>query len=192
MTTAQGHRICDEMSERIVSAAETIVTKEGTHKLTVRKILTRLGITNRVFYNRFRNIDEVLGVLYQQTVVKIRKRFAARTQGKADYFEYVTDLAVEALMLSYDTKMQFNHYMFENDSVNEANRAWWVQEIRKHIDEAIAKRYIKEVDSEALSYAIWCFCRGYNADAVGRRIPREKAEADFRYSFFFLLEGLKR
>ena len=53
------------------------------------------------------------------------------------------------------------------------------------------KGYIKEVDSEVLSYSLWCFCRGYNADAVGRNIPKDVAVKNFRYSFGIILEGLK-
>ena len=67
------------------------------------------------------------------------------------------------------------------------------QEVQQIISELnIEKGYIKHVDSDVLSYSLWCFCRGYNADAVGRNIPREEAVKNFRYSFGFILEGLKK
>ena len=53
------------------------------------------------------------------------------------------------------------------------------------------KGYVKQLDSKILSYSIWCFVRGYNADAVGRNLPREEAVEIFKYSFSFLLEGIK-
>ena len=53
------------------------------------------------------------------------------------------------------------------------------------------KRYIQNVDSEVMSYSIWCFCRGYNADAVGRGLPMNEAIKNFKYSFAFLLNGLR-
>ena len=65
-------------------------------------------------------------------------------------------------------------------------------EIKKLIDHAKKKGFIKDVDSWVLSYSIWCFCRGYNADAVARGLPRDEAIANFRYSFGYLLEGLKK
>ena len=52
--------ISDEMSEEIVRVAEQIVIHTGAENITVRRILQTMGITNRVFYNRFRNIGEVL------------------------------------------------------------------------------------------------------------------------------------
>ena len=60
MGNADDKLIYDEMSVQIIDAAEKLTVSEGAHNINVRKILNYLGITNRVFYNRFRNIDEVL------------------------------------------------------------------------------------------------------------------------------------
>ena len=87
--------------------------------------------------------------------------------------------------------MKFNQYIFEEDSLGELNRTWWTGEIKKLIIFAKSHKLIKDVDEDILAYSIWCFCRGYNADAVARGLPREKAIEDFKYSFSFLLEGLK-
>jgi AcrR family transcriptional regulator len=70
--TAPAELIRDEMSDKIISAAEKIATSAGPEELTVRKILQHLAITNRVFYNRFHNISEVLDIVYKNTIQKIR------------------------------------------------------------------------------------------------------------------------
>lgn len=180
------------MSEKIIQAAEEIVRAEGAESLTVRKILQKLGITNRVFYNRFSNIDVVLHILYRNTVQKVRGIIGEKIDSKKDFFEHVTDLVTNSLIVSYDYKMRFSQYIFENDSLVQSNYEWWTSEIKKLVDYAKAHNYIKSsVDSDSISYSIWCFCRGYNADAVGRGIPKDVAVRQFRHSFSFLLEGLK-
>ena len=184
--------IIDEMSEKIVKAAESIVTASGTNALTVRKILQTLGITNRVFYNRFRNIDEVLAIVYKNTVLKIRESVAMDFDNEKDFFDGVTNMVVKTLISSYDKKMQFNSYVFENDSLSQSNYEWWTGEIKKLIVYAKEHNYIKNVDEEIMSYSIWCFCRGFNADAVGRKLPREEAIRYFKYSFGILLDGLRK
>lgn len=191
MSNSSFELISDEMSKRIVETAESIVTSQGAHVLTVRKILTTLGITNRVFYNRFHNIDDVLNVVYKNTIMKIRATLTSQLDSEKDFFEQVIDLVEKSLVISYETKMQFNHYVFENDSVSDSNYEWWTSEIKKIIEYAMERNLIKVVDSEIMSYSIWCFCRGFNADAVGRNLPKEEAIKRFRYSFSFLLEGLK-
>ena len=49
--------IWDEVSEEILSCAERLARQKHTQKLTVRDVLREMDITNRVFYNRFHNID---------------------------------------------------------------------------------------------------------------------------------------
>ena len=184
--------IADEMSERIVKTAERLATAEGAHTVTVRKILQALGITNRVFYNRFRNVDDVLEIVYRDMIVKVRRDIVSTYDEKQDFFEYVMDVIEKSLRISYDTKMRFNQFMFESDSHSTSNYVWWTGEIKKLIEYAKAHDLIRDVDSDVLSYSIWCLCRGYNADAVGRQIPCDEAVKNFRYSFGFLLDGLKK
>ena len=184
--------IADEMSDRIVETAKNLVTLQGVSNLTVRRILKELNITNRVFYNRFHNIEEVLDVVYKNTTLKMRESIADELDSSIDFFEHVMDVVVNSLIMSYDTKMQFNQYVFENDSLSQSNYEWWTGRIKSLIDYAMEYDYIKQVNSDVLSYSLWCFCRGYNADAVGRKIPKEEAVANFKYSFNFILEGLKK
>ena len=184
--------IVDEMSARIVETAEQLAKSEGAHAVTVRKILQALGITNRVFYNRFRNAEEVLDAVYERMSLRVRGDILSAYDERTDFFEYVMDVIEKSLLISYDTKRQFNQFAFENDSLSNANYVWWTGEIKRLIDYAKARGLLREVDSDVMSYSIWCFCRGYNADAVGRGLPREEAVKNFRYSFGFLLDGMKK
>ncbi len=185
--------IRDEMSERIVDAAQSIVERAGSGALTVREILKALNITNRVFYNRFHNIGEVLSIVYKNTALRVRESITANVEGKSreEFFEHVNGVLTNVLTISYDAKKGINQYIFDNDSITRANFEWWREEIKKMIDYAKSRGYIKNVDSNAMSYAIWCFCRGYNADAVGRGMPRDEAIENFKYSFSVLLDGMK-
>ncbi len=180
------------MSKKIIDAAEGLAMTSGAHTVTVRSVLKELSITNRVFYNRFHNIDEVLQIIYENTVLKIRESFGQMPDNSSDFFEYVTSIVTNTLLVSYHAKMKFNQYIFENDSLTETNYSWWMSEIKKLIDYAKSQNYIKDVNSEVLAYGLWCFCRGYNADAVGRSLPVEEALENFKYTFSFMLDGLKK
>lgn len=191
MSEAKKELISDEMSDKIIKVAESIATTEGAHVITVRRILSELGITNRVFYNRFKNIQEVLEIVYTNAVFKMHESIKTKYEAGMDFFEYVMEVALKVLTDTYDVKMQFSRYMFEHDSLTQTNFSWWTEEIKKIIDYAKEKKLIKDVDSGMLSYSIWCFCRGYNADAVGRRLSKEEAVKNFKYGFGCILEGIK-
>jgi len=183
--------ICDEMSEEIVRVAEQIVIHTGAENITVRRILQTMGITNRVFYNRFRNIGEVLDIVYESMILKIRDSITAKFNPEGDFFEEIIGIVANTLLMSYEVKMNFSHYIFENDSLSHRNYDWWKAEITKLIEFGKANGHLRDVDTDVMSYAIWCFIRGYNADALARGIPRDRAVEDFKYSFRVLLEGMK-
>ncbi len=189
--SVQESLIQDEMSQRIVDVAESMAAREGASSVTVRKILQALKITNRVFYNRFHNVDEVLSVVYRNTVMKIRESIFVELDPERDFFEQVTDIVANTLIMSYENKMNLNQFVFETDSVSDTNYEWWKEQIKRLIEFAKAHGFVKNVDSDVMSYSIWCFIRGYNADALGRKIPKDTAVENFKYSFKILLDGMR-
>ena len=164
----------------------------GAHTVNVRKILLELGITNRVFYNRFRNVEDVLGIVYQRVSEQIRANVAWESDTQEEFFERVTDMVANTLIRSYDLKKQFNQYIFENDSRSQSNYEWWMNAIRQMLTYAKGKGYVRaDADVDVLSYSLWCFWRGYNADAVGRGVPKSEAIKNCKYSFGIILDGLR-
>ncbi len=191
MANADDKLICDEVSEQIIEATEKLASTIGTHNINVRKILNYLEITNRVFYNRFHNIEEVLDIISRRSVLEVRNSLKFHFDENKDFFEQIIDEVEKTLIVSYETRKNLAHYVFENDSVTDENYQWWIKEIKKILDYAILKGYIKKVDTDMTSYAIWCFVRGFNADAIGRKLPLEEALKRYRYGFKFILDGLK-
>ena len=61
-------KIQDALSEQIVQIVAQLAAEEGAHKVTVTQVINALGMANRVFYNRFSNIDEVLQIVYRNAV----------------------------------------------------------------------------------------------------------------------------
>ncbi len=190
VTDEKNGLISDEMSQKIIDTAAVMLTEQGAADITVRKILQKMNITNRVFYNRFHNIDEVLEIVYGNTILKIRECLR-KFDPQKDFFEQAADIVADTLIMSYENKMRFADYVFRSDSISEENFAWWKSEIKKLLVYAKDNGLIRDVDSDILSYSIWCFCRGYNADAVGRKLPKDEAVANFKYSFGIFLDGLR-
>ena len=191
MTNTCDKLIYDEMSEQIIEATEKLILFEKTQNINVRKILKHLDITNRVFYNRFHNIEEVLDIISERYVLKIRESLKFNFNEELDFFEQIMDEVEKTLIISYETRMNFAHYVFENDSVTDSNYQWWIEEIKKILNYAIDKGHIKKVDTDMTSYAIWCFIRGFNTDAIGRKLSLDEAIKRYRYGFKFILDVLK-
>lgn len=183
--------ITDEISEEILHVAEEIARKDGARNVTVRSILSKMGVTNRVFYNRFHNIEEVLELIYTRAVGKMQESIQSEYDVRTHFFEYVMDVVVKVLINTYDVKNQFSQYMFEFDSLKETNRIWWTEKIREIIEVGKATGQIKNVDSDMLSYMMWTFLRGYNADAVNRKLSKEEAIANVKFGMNCLFDGIR-
>ena len=97
MAVSQNGLIVDEMSEQIIEVAERMAMTNGAHTVNVRKILLELGITNRVFYNRFRNVEDVLGIVYQKVSAQIRENVSWESDTQEEFFERVTDMVANTL-----------------------------------------------------------------------------------------------
>ena len=117
-------------------------------------------------------------------MLKVRNSLKFHFKEELDFFEQIMDEVEKTLIISYETRMNFAHYVFENDSVTDRNYQWWIEEIKKILNYAIEKGYIKKVDTDMTSYAIWCFIRGFNADATGRKLPLNEAIRRYRYGFY--------
>lgn len=183
--------IKDQMACKIVDAAEKIINEKGIEYLTVSKILRELEITNRVFYNRFHNIQEVLIEIYKKILIQKRELISIVYDGKTDFFEYVTNLATSFLELAFDLQKRFNFFIFGSDIFTNENYEWYINKIKELIKIGRDNDLLKDFDDEAMSYYIWCSCRGINTDIV-TRVEKEKAIEMFKSSFKYLLEGIKK
>lgn len=184
--------IYDAISEQIIAVAERIATEDGTKDINVRRIIKELGVTNRVFYNRFRNIEEVLEIIYTRASKDMHDSFSSDKDINSDFFGYVTDVCVNVLVNTYDIKNCFSQYMFEFDSYSASNYTWWKGKIEQLITFGKQTGKLKDVDSDMLSYSLWCFLRGFNADAVNRGLSKDEAIEKLKFGMQCIFEGIKK
>ena len=92
--------IQDERCDIITASVERLAQEKSPQKLTVRDVLKDLGITNRVFYNRFHSIDEVLAIIYSRSVTQVRRSLAMPWDGHGDYEEHICAVARRTLELT--------------------------------------------------------------------------------------------
>lgn len=186
-------RIEDDISRQIIQTVHKLAMKKGVDELCVRDVLKEMNITNRVFYNRFANLEEVLEILYTQMTEKVRESLSIPWEEGTDFFQQIEKIALQTLIISYEAKQSLSSFVFENDSINQDNFSWWDEEIKKLIQSAMNQGLVREdLNPDDASYTIWCFIRGFNADAMARGLSREEASRRFSYGFGILLEGIKR
>ena len=183
--------IIDSMSIQIIDATEQLILEQGIEKLNVSKILKHLNITNRVFYNRYNNIQEVLQKIFERVIARKKDIISIEYDGSQDYFEYVMKIATNFLLFAYEVQDKFNYLIFGSDVFTQNNYEWYLVKIKEIIQLGRSKNLLKDFDDEAMGYFIWCSLRGFNADVV-MRMEKEEAVNKFQNTFKYLLEGIKK
>lgn len=190
MPYSDGVKIQDEISTKIIDTVTKMVYDGGAKNINVQMVLKKLKITNRVFYNRFKNIDEVLLSVSQNLVHKMRQCMLRPYNEKENYHKYLVSLATDVLVKTYEIKKDFSDYMFNNDIINESNKLWWIEHMLPPLEYGVKKGFLKPMDIREMAYAIWCFCRGFNVDAIKSRLELKKALKTFTMAFTFLIDGM--
>lgn len=191
MAYSKGIQLRDEISEKIIEYATHIAHEDGIGGISVKRIITDLGYTNRVFYNRFKNIDELLKAIYDNIVFEMRKCIEVEYDPSSDYYEFLLDIATSVLKKTFENKLHFSQYMFEFDTYNAENRNWWIAKMKRIIDYGIEHKLIRQIDPTQICYSVWCFCRGYNASTIGSDLTIDEIISSFRLGFGCFIEGLK-
>lgn len=185
-------KIHDGLSDEILACVERLARQRSAEKITVRDVLKAMDITNRVFYNRFHNMDEVLELLYQKMIRQVRESLNIPWREDTDFFTHVKQVAARTVAVSYASKENLSQFVFETDSSSDENFRWWTREIKELIAVGQQRGQVRaDLDADMLSYAIWCFIRGFNADAIARNLSREEALSRFDYGFGIFLEGVR-
>ncbi len=190
MAYSRGIRLEDETSKTIIATAAQIARREGMEELTVKRVLTELKVSNRVFYNRFRNIDDVIQVLYEDLVQEIRSSLERVQQPAQSYPDYLLELAVAAVEKIYQNTLHFKQYLFSYQVANDTNRDWWLKKIQQLLRRGMEQGELKVNDPVKMSYGVWCFCLGFHRDAVGDELTEQEAMDAFREAFSCLIQGM--
>lgn len=190
MSYSQGTKLQDKISQEIIACVGKMVYKQGASDINVSAVLKELKITNRVFYNRFRNIDEVLLIISQKIVKEMRQSILQPYDEKYNYHQYLINVATNVLIKTYEVKNNFSDYMFINDILNKVNKEWWIEHIVVPLNYGVKNGFLKPINTEEISYAIWCFCRGFNVDAIKGQLELKDALRIFTVAFTAFIDGI--
>lgn len=192
MAYSRGIQIKDKTAKSILRTAVIIAQREGLEQLSVKRILSEMKISNRVFYNRFRNIDDVIEVMYCEFVGFLREKISLEYFSDTEhYYDTMLDLATDVVKKMYGNDIHFRLRLLSYETSKENNRAWWLNQIQEILRDGIKRGLLKPMDEYAVSCGIWCFCLGFHKEALGSQISEEQAISAFRQSFSCLIDGIK-
>jgi AcrR family transcriptional regulator len=88
-----------ERSRQLVDAAYQLLEEKGLEGLTIRAVLKRTALSRRAFYERFRDKDELVLAVFEQTILKAARHYRAQMEAVPEPVERLK-LIVSSLVLA--------------------------------------------------------------------------------------------
>jgi AcrR family transcriptional regulator len=155
---ARRKRTAEETEGRLLRAAEEIFGEKGYVDSTVADIVERADISRGAFYLYFHNIDDIFAALVSQVINDLFALSGARTIGtrrervEAANRKYLEVFQQHRLLLrSFFQTVTFKPEMAK--LLNEV-RAKFIERIRRHIEQNMARGVCHRMNAEVASYSL--------------------------------------
>lgn len=180
-----------ETRDAIINAAIEIGLEEGFDELSIRKITDKLGYSVAIVYHYFKDKQEILNTIHNQTSMELMESVKACIKPERSFeknckivFKMISELSV----YHPDTfkLILLNKYSQSNESIRP-----WLDMIKQSIEYGISKGELREVDSEILSYVLLdTFIVNQMIIQEKENISNEKVEQIFLIELDIILNGI--
>jgi len=192
----------EELKQQILNAARELFVREGYGSVSMRKIAEKIEYSPATIYTYFRDKDEILDCLCEETFLKLHlEKLAAVQQMKGD--------PLEALKKGMETYIRFGldhpeHYivtfivraaLYEEPGGRETRKAQAGQrcfdDMRGIVRRCMEEGKIGNGDVEATSQALWAGIHGLTALLITQPgFPFVEREKLIRRTIEILLRGV--
>ena len=160
----------------ILDAAVAICLEDGFEELSIRKITDRLGYSSGIVYHYFKDKQEILDTIHQNTSLEIKEAVTNCMKPDRNFAE---NLRVIYKMLAEITVYQPDTFKLillgrygQPSSQSNSSTELWIEMIKQCIDMGIASGELREIDSVITAYTL------LNAFLVVQMIIYERGETD--------------
>lgn len=143
-----------ETRTAILDAAIEIGLEEGFEELSIRKITDKLGYSAAIIYHYFKDKQEILDTIHNQTSMELMKSVKASIKPERTFSKnckVVFDMIYEISVYNPDMfkLILLNKYSYNSESIRP-----WLDMIKQCVEYGIEEGELKEIDGEIVSYIL--------------------------------------
>lgn len=166
----------EETRKAILDAAVAICLEDGFEELSIRKITDRLGYSSGMVYHYFKDKQEILDTIHQNTSLEIKEAVMNCMKPERSFAE---NLKVIYKMLAEITVYQPDTFKLillgrygQPSPQSNSSTELWIEMIKQCIDMGIASGELRKIDSVISAYTL------LNAFIVVQMIIYERSATD--------------
>lgn len=189
-----------DLRRALLEAALTVITEQGTHKLTLREIARRAGVSHAAPYRHFANKTDLLGAVAAQAFRALKHFLEDKVSAFDDPLMQFETLCIGYVQFAAQFPDQFQ-LMFEAElprksdhmELKEASVASYDMLVHV-VSNCQSKGYLRDGEPEELALTAWSMSHGLAVLFVDKQLviqTPDELDAVVRHSARHLYHGLK-
>lgn len=180
----------NETRKAIIDAAVSIGLEEGFDELSIRKITDRLGYSAGIVYHYFKDKQEILDIIHNQTSLELKDAVEACISPERSFEEntkVVFKMVCEMMKCNRDT---FKLILVNRGSRSSESIDLWLDMVKRCIDIGIESGELRDVDSEITAHTLLNTILVAHMIISDRKTEKSKIEDIFNTELDIILHGI--
>lgn len=174
------------LRETILTESRSMMIREGFANLSMRKIATEVGVTATSIYLHFKNKEDLLYALMDESISELNNKLQLAAESGSDPLESLEAVARTYIEFGLAHPQEYEMVFlvraeelprYPKDKFREARRGYEI--LASLIDDGVKAGLLEDDDSLTSAYTIWAQMHGVVSVILNRRLDTRIGQKDF-------------
>ena len=174
------------LRETILTESRSMMIREGFANLSMRKIATEVGVTATSIYLHFKNKEDLLYALMDESISELNNKLQQAAESGSDPLESLDAVARTYIEFGLAHPQEYEMVFlvraeelprYPKDKFREARRGYEI--LASLIDDGVKAGLLEDDDSLTSAYTIWAQMHGVVSVILNRRLDTRIGQKDF-------------
>ncbi len=182
----------EEVRRLIIDTTMQIIKEEGFDSVSLRKISDRMRYSTGVIYYHFKDKQEIIDTIHEQTNNQIKEIIQKCYKDDARCIENIKNIFHGIMQIAVNQRDMFDLIVMNKYSDRNEKISPWLDLIENEIKRGVFNKEIKPLDTYKAAFAIWSSFLGFNYMVIKvDGINLVQADKMFETMSEIIIDGLK-
>lgn len=188
----------EEMRERVLNVAMTILVKEGYEAVTIRRLADEIAYTPGALYSYFKDKEAIVFALVVRAAQRLNAVFQA-LESLPNPLERLWAIGRAYLKFAMEHQESYDLLFIMSTPITKIEETEFAEGytafviLRKTVNDCMEHGYLPRADADVAAFALWSFVHGSVSLMIRKRlaiIPEEKYQDLLDGAYNFLMSSM--
>jgi AcrR family transcriptional regulator len=188
----------EEMRERVLNVAMTILVKEGYEAVTIRRLADEIAYTPGALYSYFKDKEAIVFALVVRAAQHLNAVFHA-VESLPNPLERLWAIGRAYLKFAMEHQESYDLLFIMSTPITKIEETEFAEGytafiiLRKTVNDCMEHGYLPRADADVAAFALWSFVHGSVSLMIRKRlaiIPEEKYQDLLEGAYNFLMSSM--